>query len=108
MWLSWLIIVKRMKDCNQSGKSGKPVGKSDLVTMVESSPDRGPDGTGYHIDGNAGFAHLAFHVTPESVNEEQPLISDDGRLVLVADVRLDNREELIAELGGILEKIYRG
>ena len=24
----------------------------------------------------------------------QPLVSDDGRLVLVADVRLDNREEL--------------
>lgn len=77
---------------------GKPVEKSDLETMVESSPNRGPDGTGYWIHENAGFAHLAFHVTPESVGDQQPLVSDDGRLVLVADARLDNREELAGKL----------
>ena len=84
---------------------GKPVGKSDLETMVESSPDRGPDGARYHIDGNAGFAHLAFHVTPQSVNEKQPLVSDDGRLALVADVRLDNREELAGKLSITKERL---
>jgi asparagine synthase (glutamine-hydrolysing) len=77
---------------------GKPVESDELETMVESSPYRGPDGTGYHIHKNAGFAHLAFHVTPESVHEKQPLISEDGRLVLVADVRLDNRDELFRKL----------
>lgn len=73
---------------------GKPVESDELETMVESSPCRGPDGTGYHVHKNTGFAHMAFHVTPESVYEKQPLISDDGRLILLADVRLDNREEL--------------
>ena len=61
---------------------GKPVDASDLEIMVESSPFRGKHGTRVHLDGNAGFAHMAFHVTPESVNEKQPLVSDDGRLVL--------------------------
>jgi asparagine synthetase B (glutamine-hydrolysing) len=28
---------------------GKPVEQSDLATMVESSPYRGPDGTGYYV-----------------------------------------------------------
>lgn len=78
---------------------GKPVDSSELETMVESSPYRGPDGVGYHLHENAGFAHLAFHVTPESAHEKQPLISEDGRLVLVADVRLDNRDELFGKLG---------
>lgn len=77
---------------------GKPVDSIELETMVESSPYRGPDDVGYHVHGNAGFAHLAFHVTPESVHEKQPLISNDGRLVLVADVRLDNRAELYGKL----------
>jgi asparagine synthase (glutamine-hydrolysing) len=85
--------------CGIVNFDGKPVEKSDLETMVASSPYRGPDGTHYHLDGNAGFAYLAFQVTPESVHERQPLISDDGRLVLVADVRLDNREELAGKLG---------
>ena len=77
---------------------GKPVDASDLEIMAESSPFRGPDGTRYHRDGNAGFAHLAFHVTPESAGERQPLLSDDGKLLLLADVRLDNREELAGKL----------
>ncbi len=84
---------------------GKPVKKSDLVEMTDSSPFRGPDGTRFYLDGNMGFAHLAFHVTPESVNERQPLTSDDGRLVLLADVRLDNRRELLGKLQGNASRI---
>ena len=76
----------------------KPVGQADLESMVESSPGRGPDGCASFTHENAGFAHLAFHVTPESVHERQPLLSDDGQLVLVADVRLDNREQLFNKL----------
>lgn len=78
---------------------GKPVGQTELQTMVESSPYRGPDGNRCHLNGNAGFAHLAFHLTPESVFEQQPLISADKRFVLTADVRLDNRDELLRKLG---------
>jgi asparagine synthase (glutamine-hydrolysing) len=44
-----------------------------------------------------GVAYLAQHVTPESVREVQPLVVDD--VVVVADARIDNRLELIADLG---------
>jgi len=40
-----------------------------------------------------------FRTLPEDVHDRQPLQSRDGRLTLVADVRLDNRDELIAVLG---------
>ena len=77
---------------------GKPVVEADLLAMVESSPYRGPDGYRIHLDGSVGFAHLAFNVTPESLDGSQPLVSDDGQLVLLADVRLDNRGELAGQL----------
>jgi asparagine synthase (glutamine-hydrolysing) len=85
--------------CGIVNFDGKPVERADLEIMVESSPYRGPDGTGYWLEGNAGFAHLAFQLTPESVHEQQPLISADRRYVLCADVRLDNRDELFGKLG---------
>jgi asparagine synthase (glutamine-hydrolysing) len=40
-----------------------------------------------------------FRALPEDAFDRQPLHSRDGRLVLVADARLDNRDELIAALG---------
>ena len=68
--------------------------------MTAAAPHRGPDGVRHWVDGNAGLAHQAFHVTPESVRERQPLASADGRLTLVADARIDNRDELIRALAG--------
>ena len=38
-------------------------------------------------------------MTPEDLAERQPLISRDGRRVLVSDGRIDNRRELSGELG---------
>ncbi|MET1111491.1 MAG: asparagine synthase-related protein [Allosphingosinicella sp.] len=35
---------------------------------------------------------------PEDANDRQPAASDDGRFLLVADLRIDNRDELIAAL----------
>jgi asparagine synthase (glutamine-hydrolysing) len=37
--------------------------------------------------------------TPESLREELPLINKSGNLVITADARIDNRNELIASLG---------
>jgi asparagine synthase (glutamine-hydrolysing) len=73
----------------------RPVKSSELQTMAEAAAHRGPDGIHYRTCGQAGFAHLALHVTPESVRERQPLASPDGQILLVADARIDNREDLI-------------
>ncbi len=66
--------------------------------MAEAAAYRGPDGIRYRLDGAVGMAHLAFHTTPEAVSEVQPLVGANGRLMLVADARLDHRDELIAGL----------
>src|SRR3712207_5099466 len=75
-----------------------------LKKMARAAAHRGPDGVGYWTNGNAGLAHLALNITPESVREEQPLLNTEGDLVLVADARVDNRTELIRTLaaGGCL------
>jgi hypothetical protein len=85
-------FYRNQGDCESGiiNLDGKPVDRTHLETMVESSPYRGPDGTGYWIHENAGFTHLAFRVTPESVHEKQPLVSEDGRYVLCAVARQFN------------------
>ena len=40
-----------------------------------------------------------YHLLPEDAHDRQPLLSPDGRHALVADVRLDNRDELGTALG---------
>ena len=55
---------------------------------------RGPDGTSGCIDGPVALAHAAFHTTPESVGEAQPLVDKARGLSIVFDGRIDNREEI--------------
>jgi asparagine synthase (glutamine-hydrolysing) len=43
-----------------------------------------------------GFAKMA--ITPEETDEQQPLLSSRSGCAIVADVRLDNRDELLAQL----------
>ena len=50
-------------------------------------------------DGPLAMGRRLFRTLPEDVHDRQPLQSRDGRLTLVADVRLDNRDELSAALG---------
>jgi asparagine synthase (glutamine-hydrolysing) len=50
---------------------------------------------------NIGILHRAFHTTKESQFEEQPYATASGAMV-TWDGRLDNREELVGELGGQL------
>lgn len=63
--------------------------------MAEAAAYSGPDGTRFWMDGNAGFAHLALHTTPEAVFEQQPLRDPQTGTLWVADARVDNRDELI-------------
>jgi len=66
--------------------------------MSAAIAHRGGDAAGVHADGPAALAATLRHDTPESLREKQPLVGEGG-LVVVADARLDNRDELIAALG---------
>ncbi len=68
--------------------------------MVRAIAYRGPDGAHPWVHQNVGLAHLAFATTSEAGRERQPLVDPETGIALVGDIRIDNREDLIARLAG--------
>jgi len=77
---------------------GQAVKKEEIQNMLDAMQNRGNDTEGIWIDGNVGFGHKMLWTTPESLHENQPLISQDNNLVITADARIDNRDELFEKL----------
>ena len=77
---------------------GSPVDSTLLARINDVTSDRGPDGSGYWIQGSVGLAHRMLHTTPESIRERQPLADEESNLCLTFDGRVDNRDELRAQL----------
>ncbi len=69
-----------------------------IELMTAALTHRGSDGITHTTDNGVAFGHCMLRTTPESLEEEQPLESADGSLVLVCDGRVDNWEELRSEL----------
>lgn len=84
--------------CGAVNFSQALVEKPTLAAMATAASHRGPDGTSYSLKESIGFVHLALHITPESVTETLPLKSSDDQLLLTADARLDNRQDLINQV----------
>jgi asparagine synthase (glutamine-hydrolysing) len=77
---------------------GRPAEPSTLENMLRPLQRRGPHGHDVWTGGPVGLGHARLHSIPESLHEIQPLL--DRNLTISADLRLDNRTELLAELGG--------
>jgi len=77
---------------------GRPVEPTDLKRMTDILAHRGSDGIGSWCASSIGFGHRMLHTTPESLNEKLPLINHAGDVVITADARIDNRNELIEAL----------
>ncbi|MEO5595974.1 MAG: asparagine synthase-related protein, partial [Lysobacteraceae bacterium] len=60
---------------------------------------RGPDRQRSVVDDNAAFGQTLLATTPEALNEVQPWTHPDSGCTIVADSRLDNRPELLQQLG---------
>jgi asparagine synthase (glutamine-hydrolysing) len=75
---------------------GRHVEAVKLDQMVDCLAERGPDGSGAWRAGSVGLGHRMLWTTPESLHDHQPLVSQDGELAVTADVRIDNRKELMA------------
>ena len=76
---------------------GRPVSPREIERMGNALAHRGPDGKRTVVEGSLGVGHCLLRVNQEDWNEAQPIL--DGEVILVADLRLDNREALAAELG---------
>ena len=70
-----------------------------LDPIIASLERRGPDGTHKWSDGHVSLGHTLLATTPESLIEILPLTDPDSGCTITADVRLDNREDLIERLG---------
>jgi asparagine synthase (glutamine-hydrolysing) len=78
---------------------GRPAEPLELERMLASLVHRGPNGASAWSEGPVGLGHRMLWTTPESLREKLPLVDKNGDVVLTADARIDNREELIATLG---------
>ena len=77
---------------------GRPADGALLHRMTDVIAHRGPDGAGQWADGPVGLGHRMLRTTPESLHEKQPVVDKTGQLVVTADARIDNRDELLAAL----------
>jgi asparagine synthase (glutamine-hydrolysing) len=73
---------------------GNAVSRRDLERQSNALTHRGPDRRNFWHDGAVGMGHLLMRITAEDSFDAQPLRDRDAGLTLVADARLDNREEL--------------
>lgn len=76
---------------------GAPVDRALLERLTQHLAFRGPDAQEIRCSGGVGFGHTLLRTTRESARERQPLGWKD-QLWIVADARLDAREELLAKL----------
>ena len=72
-----------------------PIDFQNLEKMTQILSHRGADDFGIWSESFIGFGHRMLWTTPESLVEKLPLISKNANLVITADARIDNRDELI-------------
>ena len=84
--------------CGLFNLNDKPVAESETRAMTAMLERRGPDATRQWCEGPIGLGHTLLATTPELLFENQPFEHAATGCVITADVRLDNRDQLIAAL----------
>lgn len=70
---------------------------SELKTMIDSMSLRGPDGVGLYVDDFVGIAHRRLSII-DVKNGDQPIIIDDGNIIIVYNGEVYNFHEIRSEL----------
>ena len=79
-------------------RDGRKVDPDLIKKMNNRLSHRGPDGSDVWCEGSIALGHQMLWTTPESLHEKLPFEDDDSGLVITADARIDNRNELSKEL----------
>ena len=80
-------------------RDGQPADAATVQRMLDGCPDHSIDGQAIWLDASVALAHQHFFIKPEDHLDDQPIADDAAHLVLSADLRLDNRVELMNALG---------
>ena len=78
---------------------GSEPSAAQIEAVMRPLERRGPDGSRHWRGGRAALGHTLLATTPEALVEVLPLTDPESGCTITADVRLDNRDELIAALG---------
>jgi asparagine synthase (glutamine-hydrolysing) len=78
--------------------AGRAADRETVEQMARIIRHRGPDDEGVYLDGAVGLANVRLAVIDTSPAGHQPMVSDDGRYVIVYNGELYNFRELGAEL----------
>lgn len=78
---------------------GAPVASDEVDAMLAAMAKRGPDRRQSLCAGNVGFGQALLATTPEALVDFQPWVHPQDGCIVVSDSRLDNRPELLHELG---------
>ncbi len=78
---------------------GRPGALRDCDRVSRAQALYGPHRDGLWDGGEVALGHRLMRFLPEDRFDRQPLLGKGGRLALVADCRIDNREELGRALG---------
>src|SRR5262249_24227437 len=76
-------------------KNGAPAEEALASAMLGRLLRRGPDRNGLYVDGSVALAQCMLETTPEDERERQPYRSPSVDLWIVADARIDNRDDLL-------------
>ncbi|ELS05346.1 asparagine synthase (glutamine-hydrolyzing) [Xenococcus sp. PCC 7305] len=79
-------------------QNGQPVKYADLESMFYLLAHRGFDAGDIWYKKNIGLVNRLLFTTPESKQERLPLHDRKSNLILTAEARIDNREELLSVL----------
>ncbi|MCZ3364273.1 MULTISPECIES: lasso peptide isopeptide bond-forming cyclase [Methanobacterium] len=79
-------------------RDGRKIDPELIKNMNARLSHRGPDGSAVWCEGSVALGHQMLWTTPESLHEKLPFEDDESGLVITADARIDNRDELSKEL----------
>jgi asparagine synthase (glutamine-hydrolysing) len=85
--------------CGLFNLDGAPVTGDEIGAMAALLERRGPERTGTWREGTTSLGHTLLATTPEAMHERLPLVHPETGCTITADVRLDNRGELLGLLG---------
>ncbi len=77
---------------------GQPVSRSELERVANALRAHGPDRSDVSVSGSVGFVHVLMRLTPEDRSDHQPYQGQSGSTI-TADLRLDNRDDILARIG---------
>ena len=82
------------------GISGKPVDQAAIERMTETLIHRGPNDYGHFLEGAVGLGFRRLAILDLSPTGHQPMLSDDGRFIIIFNGEIYNYVELRTELVG--------